>query len=500
MSLCVTLVSATGLRIFLSVPTGKKIRSRGTKEATEVLKERMLKMELLKNKKKMIAIGAVAAAAVIGFVSINANAALNVKSYTVERANLSSITELNSNVQTNNTKKYYSQIDGKIGAVLVKEGDYVKKGDLLISYDSADIEYQLSMADLNSKTDQGTYDEALQSSGRTAGLYSEAKRNLAVLDQQIADTQAAITQTEKDLLERKAALADEGAKLQVSLIDWADEPDSDEFENLQKMVQTNAYEQQYAGDIVQMQEELNRLNTQLAYCKEYKAEMTSQKAATVNGVMTKGGKEKLEAVKAANDLANTQRIDDITAAKDGIRAGYDGVVTNISTFEGAMVAKGTQLITLESTNDIVIRSNVNKYDIDVLAEGQPATVKIRGNDYEGKVSRIERMTDPDAGTGIGVEITLDEPDENIILGLEVKSYVKTAALENVLQIPTEAFNSDDEGDYVFVVRDKKAVKIFVEAGVKNDDMVEIRSGLNENDVVVWNDSTELTDGMDVNVN
>ena len=443
-------------------------------------------MKLTKEKKKLIAIGAPVIAAVIGFVSINANAALCVKSYTVQRASLSSITELNSNVQTNNTKKYYSQIDGKIGAVLVKEGDYVKKGDLLISYDEADIDYQLSMADLSSRTDQGTYDEALQTSGRTAGLYSEAKRNLAVLDQQITDTQAAITQTEKDLL--MSNNKSEGTS------------DSDEYENLQKLVQTNAYEQQYAGDIVQMQEELNRLNTQLAYCKEYKAEMTSQKAATVNGVMTKGGKEKLEAVKAANDLTNTQRINDITSAKDGIRAGYDGVVTNISTFEGAMVAKGTQLVTLESTDDIVIRSNVNKYDIDVLAEGQPATVKIRGKDYAGKVSRIERMTDADAGSGIGVEITLDQPDENIILGLEVKSYVKTAALENVLQVPTEAFNSDDEGDYVFVVRDKKAVKIFVEAGVKNDDMVEIRSGLNENDVVVWNDSTELTDGMDVNVN
>jgi multidrug efflux pump subunit AcrA (membrane-fusion protein) len=109
------------------------------------------------------------------------------------------------------------------------------------------------------------------------------------------------------------------------------------------------------------------------------------------------------------------------------------------------------------------------------------------------------MTDADKSTGIGVEITLDEPDENIILGLEVKSRVQTAALENVLQIPTEAYNSDEEGDYVFVVKNKKAVKTFVEAGAKNDDMIEICSGLNEGDVVVWNDSVMLTDGMDVNI-
>ncbi len=456
-------------------------------------------MELLKSKKKMIAIGASAIAVIIGVVSISANAALRVDSYTVARGSLSSISELNSTVQTNNTRKYYSPIDGKVGTIAVKEGDYVKKGDLLVSYDAADIEYQISMADLSSKTDQGSYDEAIQSSGRTAGLYAEAANSLPELEQQIALTQVTIAQKENELLERKAALADEGAKLQVSLIDWADEPDSDEYENLQKLVQTNAYEQQYASDIVQMQEELNCLNIMLGNYQAKKTEMTSQKMATYSGVLTKGGKERIEAVKEANDLANAQKLEDLNYAKGGIKADFDGVVTKISAIEGNTVTKGTELVVLESTEDIVVKANVNKYDIDIIAEDQPATVKIRGVDYAGKVSRIERMTDADKSTGIGVEITLDEPDENIILGLEVKSRVQTAALENVLQIPTEAYNSDEEGDYVFVVKNKKAVKTFVEAGAKNDDMIEICSGLNEGDVVVWNDSVMLTDGMDVNI-
>ena len=174
-------------------------------------------------------------------------------------------------------------------------------------------------------------------------------------------------------------------------------------------------------------------------------------------------------------------------------------MTKINAVEGNTVEKNAELVILESIEDVVIRANVNKYDIDIIAEDQPATVKIRGIDYTGKVSRIEKMMDSDKGTGIGVEITLDNPDENIILGLEVKSRIQTAALENVLQIPVEAFNSDEEGDYVFVVKNKKAVKTFVEAGAKNDDMIEICSGLNEGDVVAWNDSVMLTDGMDVNI-
>lgn len=447
----------------------------------------------------MIAIGVAAVVVIVAFAAIRANAALSVSSYTVARGSLSSVTELNSTIQTNDTVKYYSPIDGIIGAVLVKEGDYVKKGDLLISYDEADMEYQLAMADIDARTDQGSYDEALQSSGRTAGLYAEAANSLPALEQQIATTQVLIAQKEMELLERKASLADEGAKLQMSLIDWADEPDSDEYENLQKLVQTNAYEQQYASDIVQMQEELTCLNIQLGNYQAKKTEMTSQKMATYSGVLTQGGKDRIEAVKEANDLANTQKMEDLSYAKDGIRADFDGVVTKIDAVEGNKVTRGAELTTLESTENVVVRANVNKYDIDIIAEDQPATVKIRGIDYTGKVSRIERMMDTDKGTGIGVEITLDQPDENIILGLEVKSRIQTAALDNVLQIPVEAFNSDEEGDYVFVVKNKKAVKTFVEAGAKNDDMIEICSGLNEGDVVAWNDSVMLTDGMDVNI-
>ena len=64
-----------------------------------------------------------------------------------------------------------------------------------------------------------------------------------------------------------------------------------------------------------------------------------------------------------------------------------------------------------------------------IEEGQPATVNIKNKDYEGMVSRIERMTkDSGTGTGIGVEITLLTPDDDIILGLEAKSKRFTASL------------------------------------------------------------------------
>ena len=460
------------------------------------------KVKGLSKKKKIIAGGLAAVLVVTCLGALNGHAAQSVDTALVTRGTLEQKVELNGFVETDNILKYYSQIDGKIGTINVKKGDFVKKGDVLTTYDEENLDYNLAMADLNAQSQLGSYNNSMQTSGRTAGLYSEAKRNLSVLDQQITDTQAAVTQLQKDINSKKAALADEGAKLQVSLIEWADRPDSEEYENLSKLVQTNAYEQQYNSDLVAMQDELNRLNLQLNACKEYKAEMSSQKASTQMSLMTSGAKEQLEADKAANELASNDKHNRYENAKNGIVAEFDGVVTSIDAVKGSNVANGSLLLTLESSKDIVIRFSVSKYDIENIEEGQSATVKIKNKEYSGKVDRIDRMTSRDAGqtSNVGMEIRLDAPDDDIILGLEAKAVIDTVSIENVLQIPKGAVYSDTNGEYVYVLRDKKAVKVDVEVGAYNSEMIEIVSGLNESDTVIIAGETEITEGMELEAN
>ena len=433
----------------------------------------------ISRKKKVMGICASALVLAIGVSALKGHAAVKTDACMVKRGSLEQNTELTGNVETDNIKTYYSQIDGTIGKIHVKVGDYVKKGDVLISYDEQALEYSISMADLNAQSQLGSYNNSIQTGGRTAGLYSEAKMNLSVLEQQITDTQAAITGLQNDITAKKAALADEGAKLQISLIDWADKPDSDEYENLQKLVQSNAYEQQYNSDILGMQEELNRLNLQLAACKEYKAEMTGQKSSAYAGLMTSGAKEELEAVKAANELANADKLSKYEAAKGGITADFDGVVTSLSAIEGSTVVPGAQLVTLESSKDIVVRFNVSKYDIENISEGQEATVKIKNNEYTGKVSRINRMTGREAGqtATIGMEISLDEPDDQIILGLEAKALINTASVEDALLVKKGAIYSSTDGEYVYILKEKKAVKVPVEVGAYNKDDIVVLSGV-----------------------
>lgn len=447
--------------------------------------------------RKKVAVTAVilASALAVGGVSMHANAAVKVNSYQAGKGSLVKITEINGNVVSDASSSSYAKIAGTIDRINVKVGDYVKKGDMLITYDTEDIDRRIALADYSQKEAFGGYDNIIQTGGRSAGLYSEAKTTLAELENRIAVTEATINATQKSLNDKRAAIADEGAKLQISVIDWADQPESDEYENLQKLIASNSWAQEFDPAILKMQEDLNFLNQQLASDKELRAQMVSQKATGYAGLLTQGTKEQIEAAKAANELSTDNTVAELEEAKKGVRAEFSGVVTEIGVREHETVGTGAFLFTIESAEDVVIRLNVNKYDIAEMEVGQLTTARIKNKEYTGKIKRIEHMTGRGADANVGVEVSIDEPDEDIILGLETKVRITTDSVDDVLTIPMEALFEDENGEYVFVASsEKKALRKPVETGVRNEDYVEIVSGLGDGDSVIWLDEAELTEG------
>ncbi|MCR5357600.1 MAG: efflux RND transporter periplasmic adaptor subunit [Lachnospiraceae bacterium] len=459
------------------------------------------------NRKKIIVGGIMACAMVVVSVTIHANAAMAVNSYVVDRGTLSSVIELNGNVGTNAEKTYYTPAEVRVSRIHVKQGDHVSKGDLLISYDEEYLEYMISMTGYNMESAKDGYEGTMQAGDRNAGLYSAAAGSIPALQDEIESIQTRILYLQNELTSRRAMLANEGARLQIALIEYEENSEDEEGfvlgdkESILKDIQRNTYEQQFDTDIVMMQQEIDELNIRLATYKELKSEMTSQKMSTLNGTLTSSDRDRIDVLKSANELSEGEKIEHFEMARGGIVADYDGVVTMINATEGETVTEGTPVVTLESTEEIVVKCSVNKYDIDSIDKDQTATVKIRGKDYPGRVTRIEGMTGTNAeqASNIGVEVKLDEPDDDIIIGLEVKAYIDTAQAESALRIPMDALGTGEEGDYVFVARGKKAVRIGVQTGIKNEEMVEITQGLVEGDMVVWDDSVELTDGMDIKV-
>ena len=66
--------------------------------------------------------------------------------------------------------------------------------------------------------------------------------------------------------------------------------------------------------------------------------------------------------------------------------------------------------------------------------------------------------------------------------------------EQALAVPAEAVYTDDNGDYVYILEKRKAVKRYVTIGVEGIDSVEILDGLSDSDKVVTTVLSEDAEG------
>lgn len=425
-------------------------------------------------------------------------------------------------VSSEEQKTYFAQVSGVLGTVHVEAGGTVKRGDLLISYDMERMERNLKEASLQQLVSASSYSSTLSSNSKSQSKLQEANTNLAVLNQQIADFESYLNSlqeklesnqrdTSKSLAEESLSLSTQSSQLQremeslnIQSEDYAQEAAriTQKIQEISAAQARNSYLQQVAGStdyVVKMQKEIEDVQKRLAECKEYKAEMESQKATNENTVLDTYQQEQYSANNEISQLAYQQVEEDYYTAKQGLTAEFDGIVLDCTALEGAMVTSGMQLLTLADSNRIKVTFSASKYDLEKLEIGQKADITISGNVYEGEVSKINRMAVMSmSGTPmVDVELHITNPDDRIILGLDAKITIHTAKAENALLIPVEAINADKEGDFLFVTVNGKVVKRPVVCGISSDTYVEIMEGITEEDEVILYSYSNLEEGVAV---
>lgn len=484
--------------------TGNQTEKEGKKH--KVKKEKAPKTPMDKKKKKKIirrcVIGGVAAVIVLFMVS-NSIAAKNAG--TVVYTTTATVQDIEQTLNTSGTvrseeaKSYFAPVAVKIGTVDVAAGDSVEKGQSLVKYDADALEEARQIAQLKLQANEGGYESSIHKDNKYIAELGEANVNLAVLEQQIADSENYVKELEQKINDKKTALAHEGTLLQISLLDWADKPDSDEYLNLQKLVQYNTFEQQNNKDILAWQKEVDLYQEKIAAYKEYRSEMKSQKSSSEGGSMDSGSRSQLEANTQMERINGQETLDDIEEVKDGILADFDGVVTEMEAVEGSVPQEGTKLVTVESTEKVKVEINVSKYDLEKIQIGQTASIDIAGKKYDGKVTKIDRMatTNQSGAAVVGAEIEIENPDTEIYLGVEARVEINTASVSGVVAVPLEVINTDMEGDFVFVAENGVAVKKRITTGITSDSFSEVREGLTEGEAIIMTTGQNLEEGMPV---
>jgi len=375
---------------------------------------------------------------------------MKVRTTTVERGPIRSLISTNGKAEPIQNFEAHAPVATTVKHLLVKEGDHVRKGQLLLQLNDADLRTQAARAQAQIKAAQ-----ANQADISTGGTREE----MLTLEAQLTKARS----------ERNAARRN-----------------LDAFRRLQKQGAASA------GEVKQAEDALQRAQADTTLLEKKKKDRYSQ--PEVAKVQAQGA-EAQAAYEAAEDAL----------AKSSVRAPFDGIVYALPVKQGAYVQTGDLLLQEGDLSRMLVRTFVDEPDIGRLATGQKIEVTwdaLPGRIWKGSVSTVPSTVKLRGARNVGeVTCTLDNHDLRLLPNVNVGVTVITAEHSGVLTLLREAVRIDDTRPYVYEVADGVLKRRGVEVSLQNLTRVEITAGLPEHSVVALSsvDSKPLTEGARVKV-
>jgi HlyD family secretion protein len=375
---------------------------------------------------------------------------LKIRATTVERGPIRSLISTNGKVEPIHNFEAHSPVPTTVRRLLVKEGDRVRQGQLLLQLDDADLRSQAARAQAQMKAAQA--DQADASTGGT-------REELLTLETQLINARNARDATQRNL------------------------------EALRRLQQQGAAS---AGEVKQAEDTLQRAQADTTLLEQKKKDRYSQpELAKVQAQ----GIEAQAAYEAAEDAL----------AKSSVHAPFDGIVYALPVKQGAYVQTGDLLLQEGDLSQMLVRTFVDEPDIGRLAPGQKTEVTwdaLPGRVWTGAVSTVPSTVKLRGARNVGeVTCTVDNHDLRLLPNVNVGVTVITAEHTGVLTLLREAVRMDDTKPYVYQVVDGELKRREVEVSLQNLTRVEITAGLPEDAVVALSsaDAKPLTDGARVKV-
>ncbi|MBI9107489.1 MAG: efflux RND transporter periplasmic adaptor subunit [Spirochaetales bacterium] len=187
-------------------------------------------------------------------------------------------------------------------------------------------------------------------------------------------------------------------------------------------------------------------------------------------------------------------------AESPVEAPISGTVTQINSDPGATVSPQMPLLTIGDISRLVITTQIPERFIYMVENGQTAWITSTaypGVKYRAKVSSISPVVNPASRT-LKIKLSLSEKAP-LKAGMFVGIDLITTTSRDSLTIPEKALLSRDDQSYVYRINNGHAEKVSVTSGIKNNGLVEITSGLSENDILAIEGVTLLSDGSKINI-
>ncbi|MEO5892578.1 MAG: efflux RND transporter periplasmic adaptor subunit [Ferruginibacter sp.] len=180
------------------------------------------------------------------------------------------------------------------------------------------------------------------------------------------------------------------------------------------------------------------------------------------------------------DIVYTQALVDKTV----IRAPFSGVAGLRQVSPGAYVTPATIIATLQQTKEVKIDFTLPEMYGNVIKTGSIIDVEVDAVS-KARGRAIILATEPGANTdtrNLKVRALLKGAVANP--GAFVKVYIEAGKDRSSIKVPANCIIPDDKNNQVVVVKGGKAAFVNIQTGVREDNTVEVISGINVGDSVV----------------
>ncbi len=368
----------------------------------------------------------------------------------VQRATIRSVISTNGKVEPLHNFAAYAPTGTTIEKVLVKEGDRVKRGQLLVKLNDG-----AARSDVAHGLAQVRAAEAASSAVQHGGNREE------VLTLESETTKA---RTVRDAAQRR-------------------------LDALRKLQQQGAAS---PGEVKETENQLARSNADLQLLEEKQKDRYSRpEVAQVEGRQ----QEATAAYVAAEDVLKQLNV----------RAPFDCIVYSVPVRQGDYVHPGDLIVQAADLSKILVRTFVDEPDVGRLRLGQNVDVTwdaMPDSVWRGRVDTIPASLKLHGTRNVGeVSFTVDNQDLHLLPNVNVGVTIITAEHKDVLTVPREAVRQDDEGSFVYTVVDRELQRRPVQTGISDLTRIELTGGVPQSTQIALGatNSKNLRDHLQVKI-
>jgi RND family efflux transporter MFP subunit len=187
-----------------------------------------------------------------------------------------------------------------------------------------------------------------------------------------------------------------------------------------------------------------------------------------------------------------------------ITAPFDGVVTQLYAYTGALLPAGTSsnkgdlALCQLSQNDVLrLVIPVPESAVADVHVGDAVDIEVSGakNTFTGRIVRFSDQIETQTRT-MHTEVQVPNPKYLLVPGMYASVKIPLRSASNVLSVPIQAVQSsgNGQGTVLLVNSSNRVEKRDVKLGIQTAAEAEVLSGLNENDTIIFGEQNQLKSG------